>query len=118
MRRRVLVLLAATIMALVGMQAAFAAVSSSISIAYNHTTERFHGNVTSSNHECQAGRTVRLFKQTTNGPSLEGKTLSKSDGTWRIEVMHAHGHYYAVTPQQQIMHTTCGRAKSKTVDVM
>ena len=118
MRRRVLVLLAAAIMALVGMQSAFAVVSSSISIAYNHTTERFHGKVTSSNHECQAGRTVKLFKKTSSGSSLEGKTLSKRDGTWRIEVMHAHGHYYAVTPQQKIMHTTCGRARSKTVDVM
>ena len=118
MRRRALIGLAAAIMALAGPIAASAAVPSTISVAYNHQTEFFHGAVRSGNAECKAGRTVRVFKQTASGPQLEGKSLSTSTGGWRIEVMHAHGHYFAVTPKQKVMHTHCDRAKSKTVDVM
>jgi hypothetical protein len=99
-------------------QAALAIVSSQISIAYNHDTEKFHGKVTSSNAECQAGRTVKLFRRTADGRSLEGRTRTGAQGRWRIEVMHAHGHYFAVTPEEMIMHTTCGRDRSRTIDVM
>ena len=118
MRRRAMILVASAAMALAGMQAAFAVVSSDISIAYNHDTEKFHGRVTSADAECQAGRTVRLFKKTATGRELQGKTLSREKGGWRIEVMHPHGHYFAVTPDQKIMHTMCGRARSRTIDVM
>ena len=34
--------------------------------------------------------------------------MSKANGSWRIEVMHAGGHYYAVTPKHKAMHATCG----------
>jgi hypothetical protein len=118
MRRTALVLVAAAVMTLGATQTALAIVSSQISIAYNHQTEKFHGRVSSSNAECQAGRTVKLFKMTADGRSLEGRTRTGARGGWRIEVMHAHGHYFAVTPEEKIMHTTCGRDRSRTIDVM
>jgi hypothetical protein len=118
MRRRAGVLVVAAIMALGTAQIAAAVVSSHISIAYNHTTQRFHGRVTSSNAECQSGRTVRLFKKTASGRSLQGKTKTGKKGGWNIEVMHASGHYFAVTPQQTIMSVSCGSARSTTIDVM
>ena len=118
MRRRIIVLAMGAILGLVGVQAAFAAVTSHISIAYNTKTADFHGKVSSSNTECQSGRTVRLYKKTSSGSSLEGKTLSTKSGGWKIQVMHAHGHYFARIPTQKIMNTSCGGAKSKTIDVM
>jgi len=118
MRRSAVVLVVAAIMALGTAQIAAAAVQSHISIAFNHTTERFHGRVTSPNAECEAGRTVRLFKKTASGRSLQGRTKTGKKGGWSIEVMHAHGQYFAVTPQQTIMSITCGRARSTTIDVM
>ena len=117
MRRRILVLAVGAVVGLVGMQAAFAAVTSHVSIAHNAKTQFFHGKVSSSNTECQSGRTVRLYKKTSSGSSLEGKTLSTKSGGWKIEVMHAHGHYFAKIPTEKIMNTSCGGAKSKTVAV-
>ena len=118
MRRRAVVVAVGTIMVLAGMQPASAAVRSDISAAYNQTTEKFHGKVTSPDAECQAGRTVKLFRQTPGGRTLEGKTMSNADGDWKVEVMHAGGHYFAVTPEEKIMHTTCRKATSEPVDVM
>ena len=118
MRRTAVVVVMGAIMTLVGMQSAFAAVASQISVAYNADTELFHGRVSSADAECQAGRTVKVFKETADGRALEGRVMSKPDGHWKIEVMHAHGHYFAVTPKEKIMHTICDRAKSRVVDVM
>ena len=44
--------------------------------------------------------------------------LSDADGHWKIEVMHASGHYFAKVPAEKVMHTHCGGAKSRSVDVM
>lgn len=118
MRRGIAVVMVSAVMVLAGMQAVFAAVASDISAAYDQKAEMFHGKVTSTDAECQAGRTVKVFKVTASGRVLEGKGTSNANGGWKIEVMHAHGHYIAVTPKQKIMHTTCDRAKSDTVDVM
>lgn len=118
MRNKALVLIAIAIMAAVTMQTASAAARTHVSIRFNHTTERFHGKVRSPNSECMAGRTVKLFKKTATGRVLQGKDRSGRHGHWRIEVMHAHGHYFAKVPRQKIMHTTCGRARSRTLDVM
>jgi hypothetical protein len=118
MRRGSMVVAVGAILLLAGMQPAFAAVRSDISARYNVNTEKFHGTVTSADAECQAGRTVKVFKETPSGRTLEGKTMSNANGGWRVEVMHAGGHYFAVTPEEKIMHTTCGKATSDTVDVM
>jgi hypothetical protein len=118
MRRKVATLALAAMLTVGLAQTASAAVTSHISIAWNAKTERFHGKVTATDTECIAHRTVKLFKKTSSGRSLQGKTLSNSKGVWRIEVMHPHGHYFAVTPMQKIMNTECGRARSKTIDVM
>jgi uncharacterized membrane protein len=118
MKRTAIVAAMGAIMTLAGMQGAFAAVASQISAAYNADTEMFHGKVRSGNAECQAGRMVKVFKQTANGRELQGMTSSNEHGGWKVEVMHAGGHYFAVTPKEKIMHTTCNRAKSDTVDVM
>ena len=117
MRRKIATLALAAMLAIGLAQTASAAVTSHISIAWNAKTERFHGKVTSTNNECIAGRTVRLFKKTSSGRSLQGKTMSNSKGVWRIHVTNPHGHYFAVTPMQKIMTTECGRAQSKTIDV-
>ena len=118
MRRTALVLIAGAIMALTGPLAAFAAVPSTISVGYNHTTEFFHGVVHSSDAECQAGRTVKVYLDGANGAELQGRVLSDENGRWKIEVMHAEGHYFAKVPAEKVMHTRCGRAKSRIVDVM
>jgi hypothetical protein len=95
-----------------------AAVAGHISAAYNQDTERFHGRVTSSDSECEAGRIVKLFKKTADGRDLQGKTMTNARGRWSIEVMHASGHFFAVAPEQKIMHVRCARIVSKLVDVM
>jgi type 1 fimbria pilin len=118
MRRTISVMGAALALAVLVPGMASAAASSSISIGYNANTMRFHGRVTSPNSECDAGRAVKVFKDTASGRVLEGRTTTKSDGTWRVDVMHAHGHYFAVTPKQKIMTVTCDRARSRTIDVM
>jgi hypothetical protein len=116
--RRVLIALAVATMTLVGAQTAFAAAASQISIGFNTRTENFHGRVTSDNAECKAGRTVKLFKVTADGPTLQGKTTTNRHGHWKVEIMHAHGHYFAKTPTETVMHTKCDRARSRTMDVM
>ena len=119
MRRTAVVVAMGAIMTLAGMQSAFAAVASQISARYNTGTHLFHGIVSSANADCGEGRTVKVFKMTANGPSLEGKTTSDAQGRWKVESMHAHGMYFAVTPNEKGMHNTnCGRAKSDLVDVM
>ncbi len=118
MRRSIIAMLTVGVVALGGAQAASAAVPTHVSIAFNHATEKFHGRATSSSGECKAHRTVRLFKQTTSGPSLQGRTTTTTGGVWRIEVMHAHGHYFAKIPAATVMGVHCGGARSGTVDVM
>jgi hypothetical protein len=118
MRRIIAVTGTVLTLALAGAGVASAAASSTISIGWNANTMHFHGAVSSSNAECEAGRTVKVFKERASGNVLEGKTTSKSDGSWRVEVMHAHGHYFARTPQQKIMSVTCGGDRSRTIDVM
>jgi hypothetical protein len=118
MRRTVLAVVLTATMGMFGTQVASAAATSHITIRWNATTERFHGKVTSTNEECIAGRTVKLFKKTADGPVLQGKTQTNANGGWRIELMHAHGHYFARTPTQKVMHVTCGGDRSPTIDVM
>ena len=118
MRKRAIVLIVGTCVALASANAAFAAVPSTISIGYNPTTEHFHGVVRSSDAECTAGRKVKVFKRTASGPALQGRVTSNAHGGWRLEVMHAEGHYFAVAPEQKAMHVRCERARSRTVDVM
>jgi hypothetical protein len=106
------------IVTLFGGNAALAATPSTISIGFNHDTEHFHGKVRSSDAECEAGRTVKLFEKTAGGRTLQGTATTTVSGSWDIELMHAEGFYIAVTPKEKAMHTTCGRAASRVVDVM
>jgi len=118
MRKLMVIVATASALSLAAGQAALAAVGSTVSIGYNHSSETFHGKVGSSNAECVAHRTVKVFKQTPNGPQLQGRTTTNDQGGWKIEVMHASGHYFAVAAKQKIMSTSCAKAKSRTVDVM
>lgn len=119
MRKRASAVIAlAMIVTLFGGNAALAAVPTTISIGFNHDTEHFHGKVRSSDAECEAGRTVKLYEKTADGRTLQGKTTSTANGSWDIELMHAQGFYIAVTPREKAMHTTCRRAASRVVDVM
>jgi hypothetical protein len=118
MRRTAIVVAMGAIMTLAGMRAAVAAAASQISARYNADAQMFHGKVSSANAECQAGRTVKLFKQTANGRMLEGMATSNAQGGWKAEVMNAGGMYFAVTPREKVMNITCDRARSNTIDVM
>jgi len=118
MRRTVLTVLIAVVIGSLGAQTAFAAVASRITIGWNPATERFHGKVTSPNAECIVDRTVKLFKVTADGRALQGKTHTNANGRWRVELMHAHGHYFARTPKQKVMGVTCAGDRSPTIDVM
>ncbi|HLB39529.1 MAG TPA: hypothetical protein VJM84_03680 [Actinomycetota bacterium] len=116
--RRVLIALAVATMVMVSAQVAFAAVSSDVSIRYNSSGETFHGMVTSSNDECAVGRPVKLFKKTSSGAVLQGKTKTNANGVWRVPVMHAHGKYFATAPEYMGMHKLCAASRSRTIDVM
>lgn len=118
MRHRVVVLLMAAVFVLAAADTALAASVSHVSIGYNASTSHFHGRVRSPNAECVAHRTVRVFKRTSSGPKLQGMTKTGSMGGWSIDVMHAHGMYFAVASRQKIMSSTCARAMSRAVDVM
>jgi hypothetical protein len=118
MLRRGAVVLLTGAMALVGSGAAQAAVTSHISAAWDASAEKFHGKVTSSNSECVGHRTVKVFKKTSSGNRLVGKMTSGGHGAWHIEVMNAHGKYFAKIPTQKEMGVTCGGARSNVVDVM
>jgi len=118
MKRPLLVLVLGALMTLAGSTAAFAAVPSTLSAKFNASTEYFHGSVKSPNAECGAGRVVKIFKQRAGADSLQGKATTKANGSWRIQVMHAHGRYYAVTPKHKAMHATCAADRSAIVDVM
>jgi hypothetical protein len=117
MRRMLIVLTVLTTM-VVGTQVASAAVTTHLSIRWNATTERFHGKVSASDAECIAGRTVKVFKKTANGPVLQGKTKSTSTGSWHVTVMHAGGNYFAHTRAYDAMGTKCTKARSDVVHVM
>ena len=117
-RRTIAVVAAATTLALVGAGSAHAAVASTVTAKFNATTEKFHGKVNSGNGECVAHRTVRLLKKTSSGHTLVGRTTSRATGGWTIELMHAHGHYYAKIPKETEMTTHCGGDRSPIVDVM
>ena len=119
MRRRGSVVMAlVAVVTVFGGSAALAAVPSNVSIKFNPDTEHFRGKVSSSDAECVAGRTVKLYEKTADGRTLQGKATSKANGSWDIELMHAEGHYIAVAPKYKAMHTTCGQAISSVVDVM
>ena len=107
-----------TMFALLGTGAAQAAVTTHVSAAYSASGGNFHGKVRSGNAECVPHRTVKLFKRTSSGRVLEGKTTSKTHGGWSVDAMHAHGKYFAVVPAATVMGVSCGRAKSSIVDVM
>ncbi len=90
MRRKALVAVATVIMSLGIMQAAWA-VGGTVTIRFNHDTEVFHGKVESPNMECRVGRAVKLYKVTADGRQLQGKVRTSDSGSWKIELMHAHG---------------------------
>jgi len=118
MRHKVVVLLMAGAFVFAAANTALAASVSHVSIGYNASTSQFHGKVRSPNAECVAHRTVKVFRRTSSGPQLEGMTTTGTMGGWSIDVMHAHGMYYAVAIRQTIMSSTCERALSRAVDVM
>ena len=78
-------------------------------------------NIACRNHryaECVAHRTVKVFKKTSSGPQLVGKTTSAKQGGWNLSLMAHSGKYFAKTPRQTIMSIDCGGARSETIDVM
>jgi hypothetical protein len=95
-----------------------AAVASNVSIRWSAMDEYFHGKVTSASQECTAHRTVKVFKKTSSGPKLVGKTTSNKQGYWKVTLMAHSGTYFAKAPAGTMMSTNCAKARSTTVDVM
>jgi hypothetical protein len=95
-----------------------AAVASHVTIGWNATNHYFHGTVTASNQECVAHRIVKVFKKTSNGRELVGKTTAKKSGHWKVSLMAHSGKYFAKAPAQTVMSTNCAKARSHIVDVM
>lgn len=118
MRRKVLGSLLVSMLLLVGANTAYAASASSVTIAYNTATMHFHGRVSSANAECVAHRTVRVYKVTPGGPVLQGTDTAGTRGGWTVDLMHAHGDYYAVAIRQMVMTSLCLRSRSATLPVM
>ena len=118
MRRRLLALVVGGVMAFAAMQVAFAAIPTSISARYDATAMHFKGRVSSDDPECVAGRVVRLFKKTVNGPELQGRDRTNTAGRWDIELMDARGKYFAWTPRAEAMDGFCASDRSRIVDVM
>lgn len=95
------------------------AVESSITARYDQEVQHFKGRVSSPNDECVANRKVKLFKKTASGPQLQGVDRAGEAGRWDIELMSAHGKYFAVAVAYETMDgKLCARAKSRVVDVM
>ncbi len=119
MRRGALGIVMVSALLFVGMNGAFAAPASHVTIAYNHMSMHFNGKVTSGNAECTAHRTVKIFKVTASGPKLLAKVQTGSMGRWSADLMHAaHGKYFAKVPKQKEMAVECLGARSTTIDVM
>ncbi len=115
--RKVVVAIAFGAVFLLSTQAAWA-VGGSVSAKFNADAENLHGKVRSSESECSADRTVKVFLVTEDERELQGKTQANDDGNWKLHLMDAHGIYVAIAPQYEAMHDTCDRLASSTVDVM
>ena len=118
MRTRLIALVAVSMVVLGSAQVALAAIPTTITARYDTEVQHFKGRVKSDDAECVGGRTVKLFKKTSDGPQLQGKDTTGTLGRWNIELMSAHGKYFAVTPRAESMHGVCERAVSPIVDVM
>lgn len=103
---------------MIGVAPAQAAVASNISIRWSAMHEYFHGKVTSGSHECIAHRTVKVFKKSSNGPKLVGKTTSNKKGYWKVSLMAHSGKYFASVLAGTMMSIHCAKARSTTVNVM
>ena len=115
--RRAMLAVAVAALFLLPVQAAWA-VGGSLTARFNPDTENFHGRVRSSNDECSAGRSVKIFLITSGGRELQGRTHADEAGGWRLHLMDAHGSYVAVASRYEAMHATCDRLTSDAVDVM
>jgi hypothetical protein len=91
---------------------------SQVSIRYEKDGESFKGQVSSDEAECKAGRTVKIFKKTADGRSLQGKDKTNSRGRYSVEVMHADGRYFGVATKHEGMHNlVCEKGRSETIRV-
>lgn len=91
---------------------------SEVSIRYDSDTEKFKGRVSSDERECRAGRTVKIYKRTADGRSLQGKDKANSRGHYQVEVMHADGRYFAVARKYEGMNNlVCEKGVSETITV-
>ena len=95
MRRKASVVFITAIMT-VGIAQAALAVGGSVSIAFNHDTENFHGKVRSPESECRINRVVKIFEITADGRVLQGKVRANDRGGWKIHVMEAEGNYLSL----------------------
>lgn len=113
-----LVVALAAVISLLALPGARAGVESRVSINYNAETEDFTGRVRSENAECRANRTVKIFKKTADGRSLQGKDQTNSEGRYVVHVMAANGRYFAVVKRYEGMdNLVCERDRSRTIRI-
>ena len=80
MRRGALGIVMVSALLFVGMNGAFAAPASHVTIAYNHMSMHFNGKVTSGNAECTAHRTVKDLQGDRQRPEAPGEGPDRFDG--------------------------------------
>ena len=69
-------------------------------IGYDDEKGDFFGRVGAAEHECVAGRRVKIRKHTSSGFEVVGRTRSNAKGRWRLARPKANGTYDAVvTPK-------------------
>jgi hypothetical protein len=114
----VLVIGLATVIALLNFSGAQAGVASRVSIAYHSDAENFTGRVRSGERECRVRRTVKVFRKTANGRSLQGRDKTNRRGRYRVHVMAANGRFFAVATRHEGMNNlVCERDRSRTIRV-
>jgi hypothetical protein len=98
-------------------------IPSKVSIA-NHHGLHFGGRVSSTNHACEQGRKVVLFRVIVNGPDqVMGRDTSDGEGRWGIEVSGFAGismsHFYAKVKRRSEGTAgtiyVCGADRSRTI---
>jgi hypothetical protein len=117
-RAKVALVVGLATIALLNFSGARAGMASRVSIAYQSNAEDFTGRVRSGERECRVRRTVKVFRKTANGRSLQGKDKTNSRGRYRVHVMAADGRYFAVATRHEGMNNlVCERDRSQTIRV-
>jgi hypothetical protein len=95
--------------------------ASAVSVRYIEDIESFKGRVSSTENDCVRGRTIKLFKETSDGRTLVGTTTTGRHGRFKLKEANANGTYRARVARRETggmgHRHICQRAESGTVAV-